>query len=101
MPYVRQPHLLADSHRTVRAYASFTLVFVWLTRASLASQIPVGGNKSNWTPLGQRVNVDEAKCPTHPSHGAGRCQPAPPTAPPPPLPYEALGSVDVGTGESS
>jgi hypothetical protein len=65
--------------------------------------VPTTPNKTDWKPLNERVNVDEDKCPTHPKGGAGSgsCAPAPPPTPAVPLPYEAVGSVDVGTGESS
>lgn len=62
--------------------------------------VPATATKSAWKPLGQKVNVDEAKCATHPRVTSGRCD-ASPSVPPRPLPYEALGTVDVGTLETS
>ena len=60
--------------------------------------IPVNGNKSIWRPLGQQVNVDEAKCASHPTGPiTGTCD----SVPAEPLPYEALGAIDVGTYETS
>ena len=61
-----------------------------------------------WTALSGHVNVDEGKCKVHPQGNgrSGQCShspapPAPPPAPPGNFSYRAVGSVDVGTGESS
>ena len=62
--------------------------------------VPTTAAKTAWKPLGQKVNVDEAKCASHPKSGGGQCSASPPP-PAKPLPYEALGAVDVGTLESS
>lgn len=61
--------------------------------------VPTTAAKSVWKPLGQKVNVDESKCTIHPKNAAGHCGPPPP--PPAPLPYEAVGALDVGTLETS
>ena len=61
--------------------------------------VPNGTEANGWKALHEHMNVDESKCASHPRDGTstGDCS----SPPPPSYPYEALGSVDVGTGESS
>ena len=70
--------------------------------------MPSNPSKTAWQPVPGHNNVNEKKCKNHPSgKNSGNCKYVPPPAPPPPpmpptpLPYKALGSIDVGTGESS
>jgi hypothetical protein len=63
--------------------------------------VPTSAAKAAWVPLGKKVNIDEARCATHPKAAGGSCGPPPPPVPPRELPYEALGAVDVGTLETS
>ena len=68
--------------------------------------VPASAAKKAWRALGKAVNIDEGKCSVHPKHTSGHCgsappQPPAPPVPPLPLPYEALGAIDVGTLETS
>ncbi len=73
--------------------------------------VPTDATKRAFTPLGKKVNVDEAKCAVHPTTTQGHCQSSPSPAPSPPhghpvpaptpRPYESIGSIDVGTLENT